>query len=110
MNLGRYKGGSGYDLMMLSKLVCALQQRQGCVLGYYKRNNESLSGNRVLFRTFSLILLTFIPLLPSFPLILLTHTFLYTFLFTLMLTGKANKKRIHWTVQNYRNSTSLYLA
>jgi hypothetical protein len=54
-----------------------------------------LSGNRVLFRTFSFILLTFIPLSPSFPLIMLTHTFLYTFQFSLMITGKANEKRIH---------------
>jgi hypothetical protein len=51
----------------------------------------TLSGNRVLFRTFSFILLTFIPLSPSYPFILLTHTFLYTFQFSLMITGKRTR-------------------
>jgi hypothetical protein len=69
-----------------------------------------MSGNRVLFRTFSFILLTSIPLSPPYPFILLTHTFLYTFQFSLMITGKTNKKRIHWTAQDYRISTSLSLA
>jgi hypothetical protein len=42
MNLGRYKGGSGYDLMTLSKLICAPQPQLECVLVYYKRNSEFL--------------------------------------------------------------------
>jgi hypothetical protein len=56
-----------------------------------------LSGNRVLFRTFSFILLTFIPLSPSFPLVLLTRTFLYTFQFSLTITGERTRNEsIDW--------------
>jgi hypothetical protein len=50
-----------------------------------------------LFRTFSFILLTSIPLSPSYPFILLTHTFLYTFPFSLMITGKRTRNEsIDW--------------
>jgi hypothetical protein len=55
-----------------------------------------VSGNRVLFRTFSFILLTFNPLfavLSSY--FANSHIHLYLSIHSLMITGQANKKRIH---------------
>jgi hypothetical protein len=39
-----------------------------------------------------------------------SHIPLYLSILSLMITGKTNKKRIHWTAQDYRISTSLSLA